>query len=273
MRRMARRVQTRLGPQEDVTAAAPRQGAPKRLRPHGETLGVGGGAEGLQGPGGGDELHGRFLHTSGWLHGILPSSWGGIYGVRATTRMRAVTANVLPFSRDNCGGGRTSRPAWCDQARQARPPAVRPQRSVSCRPRAAGSWARSPGHARQRGSVMREVCAGLPLLPPRWAWPCAAAFHCKRLRGRTAAYAGVALYRQRRTVYAQHIGKYLSSLGKLDNIVTPKEGFETQLCASCVPIPFGVCALGITRQIRDGRFQGGIEIRPIPALQGPPHVA
>jgi putative ABC transport system substrate-binding protein len=26
-----------------------------------------------------------------------------------------------------------------------------------------------------------------------------------------------------------HIGKYLSSLGKLDDIVTPEKGFETQL--------------------------------------------
>jgi DDE superfamily endonuclease len=69
------------------------------------------------------------------------------------------------------------------------------------------------------------------------------------------------------------IGKYLSSLGKLDNIVTPEEGFETQLCASCLPIPFGVCALGMTRQRRDGRFQCGIEPRHVPALQGPPNVA
>ena len=29
--------------------------------------------------------------------------------------------------------------------------------------------------------------------------------------------------------YAWHIGKYLSSLRKLDHVIAPKEGFETQL--------------------------------------------
>ena len=91
MRRVARRVRTWLGPQEDVTAAAPWQGAAKRLRPHGETPGVGGGDEGLKGPGGGDELHDRFLRTSGWSHGFLSRFCVGIYGVRATTSMREVT--------------------------------------------------------------------------------------------------------------------------------------------------------------------------------------
>ena len=28
-------------------------------------------------------------------------------------------------------------------------------------------------------------------------------------------------------VYDDHIGKYLSSLRKLDDVITPKEGFET----------------------------------------------
>jgi len=91
MRRVARRVRTWLGPQEDVTAAAPWQGAAKRLRPHGETPGVVGRDEGLKGPGGGDELHDRFLRTSGWSHGFLSRFCVGIYGVRATTSMREVT--------------------------------------------------------------------------------------------------------------------------------------------------------------------------------------
>ena len=112
MRLVARGIRTQLGPQEDVTAATPRQRAAKGVRPYGETPRVGGRDEGLQGPGGGDELHGRFLRTSGWSHGGLPRFCAGIYGVRATTRMRAVTAQVLPCSRDNRGGARTARPAW-----------------------------------------------------------------------------------------------------------------------------------------------------------------
>ena len=88
---VTRGVRTRLGPQEDVTPTAPRQRAAKGVRPYGETPGVGGRDEGLQGPGGGDELHGRFLHTSGWSHDFLSRCCGGIYGVRATTRMREVT--------------------------------------------------------------------------------------------------------------------------------------------------------------------------------------
>jgi hypothetical protein len=35
--------------------------------------------------------------------------------------------------------------------------------------------------------------------------------------------------RLKRTVFPAFIGKYLSSLGKLDAIVAPEEGFETQL--------------------------------------------
>jgi hypothetical protein len=31
------------------------------------------------------------------------------------------------------------------------------------------------------------------------------------------------------TVYGRYIGKYLSSLRKLDHIIAPKEGFEAQL--------------------------------------------
>src|SRR6266581_8800999 len=66
-----------------------------------------------------------------------------------------------------------------------------------------------------------------------------------------------------------HIGKYLSSLRKLDHVIAPKEGFETQLQASRLSIPFGMRALGMTRQICDGLPQRGIEPRLVPALQGP----
>ncbi len=43
------------------------------------------------------------------------------------------------------------------------------------------------------------------------------------------------------------IGKYLSCLRKLNHVIAPKEGFETQLRASRLPIPFGMRALGMTR--------------------------
>src|SRR6516225_6192739 len=65
------------------------------------------------------------------------------------------------------------------------------------------------------------------------------------------------------------IGKYLSRLCKLDHVIAPKEGFEAQLQASRLSIPCGMRALGMTRQIRDGLLQGGIEPRLIPALHSP----
>ena len=50
------------------------------------------------------------------------------------------------------------------------------------------------------------------------------------------------------------IGKYLSGLRKLDHVIAFKAGFEAQLRASCLAIPFGMRALSMTRQIRDGRL-------------------
>ena len=43
---------------------------------------------------------------------------------------------------------------------------------------------------------------------PRWAWPCTAAARGRRLRGRAAAYAGVALYRERQRVYTRQVEKH-----------------------------------------------------------------
>src|SRR6266571_69358 len=62
--------------------------------------------------------------------------------------------------------------------------------------------------------------------------------------------------------------KYLSGLRKFDHVVIVKAGFESQLRAACVPITFGMRALGMTRQIRDGRLYRGIEPRHVPDLQG-----
>ena len=69
------------------------------------------------------------------------------------------------------------------------------------------------------------------------------------------------------------IGKYLSGLCKLDHVFVLKAGFETQLRAPRLSIPFGMSALGMTRQIGDGRLQGGIEPRHVPTLQGLDNVA
>jgi insertion element IS1 protein InsB len=68
--------------------------------------------------------------------------------------------------------------------------------------------------------------------------------------------------------YRRHIGKYLSGLRKFDHVILLKEGFEAQLRASRPSIPFGMSALGMTRQIRDGCLQCGIQARRVPALQG-----
>ena len=64
------------------------------------------------------------------------------------------------------------------------------------------------------------------------------------------------------------IGKYLSCLRKLNHVIAPKEGFETQLRASRVPIPFGMRTLGMTREIRHSRLQRGRESYHVPGLQG-----
>ena len=74
MGRAALGVRTRLGPQEDVTPAAPRQGTAKRVGHPRERPGVIGSDEGIHGPCGGDELHDRFLLVSQWLYGFLPGS-------------------------------------------------------------------------------------------------------------------------------------------------------------------------------------------------------
>ena len=64
------------------------------------------------------------------------------------------------------------------------------------------------------------------------------------------------------------IGKYLSGLRKFDHVVIVKAGLESQLRAARVPITFGMRALGMTSQIRDGRLYRGIEPRHVPDLQG-----
>jgi hypothetical protein len=68
-------------------------------------------------------------------------------------------------------------------------------------------------------------------------------------------------------VKGQCIGKYLSGLHKLDHIIAFKAGFEAQLRASCLAIPFGMRALSMTRQIRDGRLQRGIQTSDVTSLQ------
>ena len=62
--------------------------------------------------------------------------------------------------------------------------------------------------------------------------------------------------------------KYLSGLRKLDHVLVLKAGFETQLRTPCLLIPCGMRALSMTRQIREGRLQSGIQPRAVPGLQG-----
>ena len=69
-------------------------------------------------------------------------------------------------------------------------------------------------------------------------------------------------------VFAALIGKYLSRLRQLNCLIAPAKGFETELRASRVPIPFGMRALGMTREIRHSRFQCGVESSYVPPLQG-----
>src|SRR4029453_13424569 len=64
------------------------------------------------------------------------------------------------------------------------------------------------------------------------------------------------------------IGKYLSRLHKLHQVIAPKEGFEAQLRAARVPITFGMSALGMTSQKHDGRLYRVIEPGHVPGLQG-----
>src|SRR6266487_1503693 len=76
-----------------------------------------------------------------------------------------------------------------------------------------------------------------------------------------------------RETYIRFIGKYLSRLRKLSHILARKERFETQLRAPCLPISFGMSTLSMTRQIRDGLLQRGIEPGFVPGLQGLDNVA
>ena len=64
------------------------------------------------------------------------------------------------------------------------------------------------------------------------------------------------------------IGKYLSRLRKFDQVIALQERFEAQLQAPRLAITFGMRALGMTGQIRDGRFQRVIEPCDVPGLQG-----
>ena len=64
------------------------------------------------------------------------------------------------------------------------------------------------------------------------------------------------------------IGKYLSRLRKLNHVIAPKAGVETQLRAPRLPIPFGMRALGMTCEIRHSRLQGVIEPCHVSGLQG-----
>lgn len=69
-------------------------------------------------------------------------------------------------------------------------------------------------------------------------------------------------------IYKKPIGKYLSRLRKLHQVIAPNEGVEAQLRAARVPITFGMRALGMTSQIRDGLLQRVIEPCHVPGLQG-----
>src|SRR5262249_8754267 len=68
--------------------------------------------------------------------------------------------------------------------------------------------------------------------------------------------------------YFEIIGKYLSRLRQFDQVIALQERFEAQLQASRLAITFGMRALGMTGQIRDGRFQRVIESCDVPGLQG-----
>ena len=69
------------------------------------------------------------------------------------------------------------------------------------------------------------------------------------------------------------IGKYLSGLRKLNHVIVLKAGFEAQLRAACLSIPFGMRALGMACQICYGRLQGGIQTGDVPTLSGLDQVA
>src|SRR5215831_17440648 len=60
------------------------------------------------------------------------------------------------------------------------------------------------------------------------------------------------------------IGRYLSRFRQLNPVMAPKEGFETQLRASCMPITCRMGTLGMTRQISDSCLQRIIELCPVP---------
>src|SRR4030095_3312289 len=108
-----------------------------------------------------------------------------------------------------------------------------------------------------RGSAGRDVRRTVPLL--RRA-------NAVRLRG-DSIEAGC-IHFKRPVLPERYIGKYLSRLHKLHQVIAPKEGFEAQLRAARVPITFGMSALGMTSQIHAGRLYRVIEPGHVPGLQG-----
>ena len=76
------------------------------------------------------------------------------------------------------------------------------------------------------------------------------------------------LHQLERKAYAAIIGKYLSRICKFDQVIALQERFEAQLQAPRLSITFGMSALGMTRQIRNGHFQRVIEPCDVPGLQG-----
>src|SRR6516164_6701180 len=57
----------------------------------------------------------------------------------------------------------------------------------------------------------------------------------------------------------QPIRKYLGDLRKRNHVIVLNAGVEPGWCAARLSIPCGMCAAGMTRQIRDGCLQGGIQ--------------
>jgi hypothetical protein len=60
----------------------------------------------------------------------------------------------------------------------------------------------------------------------------------------------------------------LSRIRKFAQVIALQEGFEASLQASRLSITFGMSALGMTRQRRDGLLQRVIEPCDVPGFQG-----
>ena len=152
----------------------------------------------------------------GWVTSCMIASFTRQGGRMASCRGSAheytawARQPICAWSHDRCylshatPAGEGGHRVWHDATRPGRH--ARLEYVLRCRhpaARALRDHGRKAQGRRSRATRLRDGWRQAAPSAPRWAWPCAAAVHRRRLQGRTAACAGVTLYRQRQRAYTQ----------------------------------------------------------------------